>query len=1170
MIKKGMGLFITILGIMIFWNFFTMGKIIFVDDDFTNDPANHKWNSIQLAINDANDGDIIYVFNGTYKENITINKEVRIIGENVFLDGNGSRVVDIKANNVYIENFIISNGKEGIYFGGNNITIKNCSINNCSISLLTNFQNISIDNCSLYSTEYAALINGSNISLKNCSLSAKKILKIAGNNITIKNCSIFDGDWGILINRSFNVAIDGCKIHSIENKSIWANSSSNIFVTNTSINISFCGILFTNISNSTISYSIMEGNKEGIKLINCSYNEIINCNFINNFGYAIYLDNSFNNTIHHNNFIGNDVYDNGINKWNTSIGNYWDDYTGIDLNGDGIGDSPHKNDHRPLLYPIQTPPLFVWVDDDFNSSIPGWQIDHFNNIQQALEKVANKGHIFIYKGNYNPIQINKEIEIIGENPFIEKIEVKADNVSLRNLYISGVQLLNIKNFTIKNCNLYEGGIGLYAVNSIHAKILNCTIYNNTKGIYLFNSSEFLISNVSIYNNRYFGIEICYNSSQNEIINSNIWNNGVYGIYILQNSTGNRIFHNNFLNNTAYDECNNEWSSYEMALGNYWDDYTGTDLNGDGIGDIPYEIDGGAIDYCPLVNIITTPPYFVWVSPIFNSTKFADHFSSISDAINEVREGGGCFVFAGVYKENVEINKRIRITGKNATVEGGDGSAFVLLVDGIVIEHFIIRNCWDEAGITIYRENATIAFCDLYNNYYGIYLKANNVSIKNCKVYGNSFAGIFLENCMKINISGCDIYCNNEGIMAEHSSYGRIENNVISNNSINGLKFVFSHFNDIINNDFLDNIYGIYLDTCVGNTIYFNNFIRNRINAYDNGINKWNTSIGNYWDDYTGTDENIDGIGDTPYEIDNDSIDYFPLVKKAGIPIANFNFTPLRPYSLETVQFIDLSIDYDGFIVNYTWNFGDGRIAYGSVVTHSYSDDGIYNITLTITDDDGNKSNITKSIIVRNIPPIANFTYSPQKPTDLDIISFNSTSYDPDGFIVNYTWNFGDGRIAYGRNVTHSYSDDGIYNITLTITDDDGARSKKVKKIEVKNVKPKAIFTYSPEKPRQGEEITFDASQSFDADGNIISYEWDFESDGVIDDYGKVVIHKYNKKGAYTVTLLVKDDDNTTDSFEMVINVKEKERIPGFELIIIVIASAILIFMRKYKKGIWRI
>ena len=44
------------------------------------------------------------------------------------------------------------------------------------------------------------------------------------------------------------------------------------------------------------------------------------------------------------------------------------------------------------------------------------------------------------------------------------------------------------------------------------------------------------------------------------------------------------------------------------------------------------------------------------------------------------------------------------------------------------------------GITIYRENATIAFCDLYNNYYGIYLKANNVSIKNCKVYGNSFAG----------------------------------------------------------------------------------------------------------------------------------------------------------------------------------------------------------------------------------------------------------------------------------------------------------------------------------------------------------------------------------------------------------------------------------------------
>jgi len=72
----------------------------------------------------------------------------------------------------------------------------------------------------------------------------------------------------------------------------------------------------------------------------------------------------------------------------------------------------------------------------------------------------------------------------------------------------------------------------------------------------------------------------------------------------------------------------------------------------------------------------------------------------------------------------------------------------------------------------------------------------------------------------------------------------------------------------------------------------------------------------------------------------------------------------------------------------------------------------------------------------NQPPGAIFMFEPVNPTIDDIVYFNSTSYDPDGYIVNWTWDFGDGNMSYGEQVTHSYEDDGIYNVTLTVLDND--------------------------------------------------------------------------------------------------------------------------------------
>ena len=87
----------------------------------------------------------------------------------------------------------------------------------------------------------------------------------------------------------------------------------------------------------------------------------------------------------------------------------------------------------------------------------------------------------------------------------------------------------------------------------------------------------------------------------------------------------------------------------------------------------------------------------------------------------------------------------------------------------------------------------------------------------------------------------------------------------------------------------------------------------------------------------------------------------------------------------------------------------------------------------------------------NQPPIANFTYSPEKPVVNQPVTFDaSSSYDPDGKITAYEWDFGDGNITKTTHeiIKHSYSEAGIYEVTLTVKDDEGATSSTTKIISV--------------------------------------------------------------------------------------------------------------------------
>ncbi|MBN1859528.1 PKD domain-containing protein [Candidatus Bipolaricaulota bacterium] len=168
------------------------------------------------------------------------------------------------------------------------------------------------------------------------------------------------------------------------------------------------------------------------------------------------------------------------------------------------------------------------------------------------------------------------------------------------------------------------------------------------------------------------------------------------------------------------------------------------------------------------------------------------------------------------------------------------------------------------------------------------------------------------------------------------------------------------------------------------------------------------------------------------------------------PRAEISATPEYGYPPLEVQFDGSgSSSPDGIITDYHWEFGDGETADGANVSHSYTDKGVYRVTLAVTDSNGAVGSDAINVEALNRAPIPSFTRSSYKILKDQVVTFDATeSYDPDGTIVEYRWNFGDGTTAVGQVVQHVYTtaQGSGYKATivLTVTDDDGdANSKTV-------------------------------------------------------------------------------------------------------------------------------
>lgn len=219
-----------------------------------------------------------------------------------------------------------------------------------------------------------------------------------------------------------------------------------------------------------------------------------------------------------------------------------------------------------------------------------------------------------------------------------------------------------------------------------------------------------------------------------------------------------------------------------------------------------------------------------------------------------------------------------------------------------------------------------------------------------------------------------------------------------------------------------------------------------------------------------------------------------------------------------------SEDPDGVISHWLWDFGDGRTASGSEARHQYASPGQYEVTLKVTDCTELPNNtVTDSVTVKiNASPVpaieAKRVACPGEP----VVFSAGKSHDADSIIAEFEWQFGDGSGETGVETEHAYKEPGTYMAVLAVDDGEKAiNSRASASVEVRVNAPPVAVAGRDRVVSTNEDIVFDASGSFDTDGGIVSYEWDF-GDGTVSGQANAT-HRFDAPGIYTARLTVTDD-----------------------------------------------
>ena len=227
-----------------------------------------------------------------------------------------------------------------------------------------------------------------------------------------------------------------------------------------------------------------------------------------------------------------------------------------------------------------------------------------------------------------------------------------------------------------------------------------------------------------------------------------------------------------------------------------------------------------------------------------------------------------------------------------------------------------------------------------------------------------------------------------------------------------------------------------------------------------------------------------------------------------------------------------SSDPEGAIASYSWNFGNGQTGTGPNPSVIYSTPGTYVVTLTVTDGDGatNARSTTVTVTAPNQAPVPVIVATPTSGAAPLLVTVNgASSTDPDGSIVSYAWNFGNGQTSSSPTASTTYTSQGSYTIRLTVTDDAGVSRSVTRSIIVgaANQRPNAMFSAIPTSGPAPLLVSVDATGSNDPDGQIASYAWNFGNGAT--GTGLRTQTTYTTPGIYVITLTVTDNRGATST-----------------------------------------